>query len=97
MLRNATLNLGPEWVEQVEYYNMWTKDGKGMGYKHVTFSHLAVGIQKFTEITPRHTQIIDSEAVVKDYILKTLQSCHGETTRMRDILTHFQAIMPEMR
>jgi len=34
LLRNATLNMGPEWVEQVQYYNMWTKDGKGMGYKN---------------------------------------------------------------
>jgi len=97
LLRSATLEMGPEWTEHVLYYNMQTKDGSGMGYKHVTLSHLAVGIQTFTEITPRHVQKIDTQAVVNEYILKNLHSCHGETTRMRDILAHFRAIMPEMQ
>jgi hypothetical protein len=48
LLRNATLNLGPKWVEQVEYYNMNTGDGRGMGYLNVAFSHLMVGIAKNT-------------------------------------------------
>jgi len=97
LLRSATLEMGPEWTEQVIYHTMRTEDGNGKGYRNITFSHLAVGIQKFTEVTPRHAHVIDREAVVKDYVLKNLQSCYGETTRMRDILTHFRAIMPEMQ
>jgi len=48
LLRSATLGMGFERTEHVLYDNMRTKDGIGMGYKHVTFSHLAVGIAKNT-------------------------------------------------
>jgi len=97
MLRNATKEMGPEWDEQVKYHIMRTKDGNGVGYLNVTFSHRVVGIQKFTQSTPRHAQLIDSKAVVKDYIEEHLKSCHGETTSMRDILAHFRVVMPKMQ
>jgi len=42
------MGMGPEWTEHVLHYNTTTKDGIGMGYKHVTFSHLVVGIAKNT-------------------------------------------------
>jgi len=76
---------------------MQTKDGSGMGYKHVTFSHLAVGIQKFTQITDRYAQVVDKESVVKAYIEKNLELCQGETVSMHNMLEHFRHISPTMK
>jgi len=76
---------------------MRTKDGVGMGYLNVTFSHRVAGIQKFTHITPRHAQIIDKNSVVKTYIEENLKACHGEITSTRDIITHFRAVTPKMQ
>jgi len=92
-LRNATLNLGPKWVEQVQYYNMWTEDGKGMGYLNVAFSHLMVGIAKYTKpVLPALKKLkkINKIDVVRNYSLQHLEVSEGAKTRLCDIREHFK-------
>ena len=93
LLRSATLNLGPKWVEQVEYYNMCTEDGKGMGYLNVAFSHLMVGITKYTTpVLPALKKLkkMNKMDVVRDYSLQHLEVSEGVKTRLCDIREHFK-------
>jgi len=58
-----------------------------MGYKHVVFAHLAVGIAKYA--VPMSN--FDKMAAVENYAVLHLVVREGEKTRLCDIREHFKA------
>ena len=70
---------------------MCTKDGRGMGYKHVVFTHLAVGIAKYAVPILLAVSNFDKMAAVENYAAVHLAVREGGKTSLCDICEHFKA------
>jgi len=87
LLLKTTEGMGPEWAENVVYYNMRKDNEAGMGYKNMALSPQ----EPAPPVPEKECERDYYNTVVRDYVLQNIKAEPGGKIRTCKLFPHFRA------